>query len=224
MLRKLFLCCLSLFLFSVTQVIAQRSQFYISPHGGTQGLGLDFKFAPRAGFNLRAGASVLPFHFNTSYTVRSEPADAEVDVDFHNAHFFFDVHPFIKSDAFAQKFLLTAGAAYFWKAEGNAVATYSGDYTYEGYTVPEEMIGELYGSVRWNKLTPFFGFGFENPFPKKRVNIGFALGAYYMGKPEVEVTGTKFLMDAESDEAEFRENVSRFQFLPVLQINLNIAL
>ncbi|MEJ5961349.1 hypothetical protein [Pedobacter immunditicola] len=224
MLSKASLVYLALTFSSVSLAFAQHSSFFISPHVATQGLGLEFKFAPQPGLNFRAGASVLKFQFNTDYTVRAQPANAEVDVDLANAHLMLDVHPFIKSDSFAQKFLLSAGAAYFWKDGGNALATYPGDYIYEGFTIPSEMVGELYGEVRGNKIAPYFGLGFENPLPKKRVNIGFALGAYYIGKPDVDVTGTKFLEDTESDEAEFRDNVSRFRFLPVLQINLNFAL
>jgi len=224
MLSKASLVYLALTSLSASQVFAQQSSLFISPHVSTQGLGLELKFAPQPGMNFRTGASILDFHFNTDYTVREQPADAAVNVDLANAHLMFDVHPFIKSNSFAQKFLLSAGAAYFWKDGGNALATYPGDYTYEVFTIPSEMVGELYGEVHWNKISPYFGLGFENPLPKKRINVGFALGAYYFGQPDVEVTGTKFLEDTESDEAEFREHVSRYRFLPVVQINLNIGL
>lgn len=224
MLSKANLVYLALTSLSISQALAQHSSFYISPHVATQGLGLELKFAANPGLNIRAGASVLDFSFSTKYTVREQPADAEVDVDLANAHLMLDVHPFIKSNSFAQKFLLSAGAAYFWKDGGNALATYPGDYIYEDFSIPSEMVGELNGVVHWKKITPYFGLGFENPLPKKRVNLGFALGAYYIGKPDVEVTGTKFLEDTENDEAEFRDHVSRYRFLPVLQINLNIGL
>lgn len=224
MLSKATLVYLAITSITVSQVLAQHTSFFISPHVSTQGLGLEFKFVPQPGLNLRAGASVLKFDFNTNYTVRAEPTDAKVDVNLANAHLMFDVHPFVKSESFARKFLLTAGAAYFWEDGGNALATYNGDYDYEGYTIPNEMIGELYGEVHWKNVAPYFGLGFENPLPKKRINVGFALGAYYIGKPDVEVTGTKFLEETESDEAEFREHVSKLRFLPVLQINLNIGL
>ena len=215
---------LSFSILFLSQVKAQQSQFFISPHVSTQGLGMELKYAPGPGLNLRSGVSFLSFDFNTSYNVRSYPADAEVDVNMRNAHLMFDVHPFVKSNSFAQKLLLTAGAGYFWKVEGNALAVYHGDVEMEGFSVPGEEVGELYGTVRWQKFAPYMGFGFENPFPKRRVNFGLAVGAYYMGKPEVEVTGTKFLTDTESDEAEFRDNVSSYRFLPVIQLNLNIGL
>ena len=210
-------------LFFAVQANAQN-QFYVSPHVSTQGLGAEFKYSPQPAFNIRAGISALSLNFNTDYTVRSEPADLEVDVDMANAHLLFDWHPFVKSDGFGRKFLLTAGAAYFWKDQGDGVARYKGTYDYQGVPIPSGEVGELYGTAKWNSLAPYLGFGFENPTPKKRVNVGFALGAYYMGDPKVTVTGTKFLEDTSEDEREFRENISRFKFLPVLQVNLNIRL
>ena len=213
-------CCS---IFTLSSVKAQQ-KVYLSAHLSTQGPGLELKYVPQPGFNLRAGASMLHIAFNTSYTVQSRPADAEVDVDLANAHFMVDWHPFIKSESFSSKILFTAGAGYFWKSRGDAVVTYDGTFQYDEVEIPANEVGELYGSIQWNKFAPYLGIGFENPRPKNRVNVGFAIGTYYMGEPTVEVTGTKYLTDTESDEQELRENVSPYQFLPVVQVNLNIRL
>ncbi|MBG6236154.1 hypothetical protein IWX76_002735 [Pedobacter sp. CAN_A7] len=213
-------CCTILGLSSVK---AQQN-VYLSAHLSTQGPGLEVKYVPQPGFNLRAGASMLPLAFNTSYTVQSRPADAAVEVDVANAHFLVDWHPFIKSDSFSSKILLSTGVAYFWKSRGDAVVIYDGTFEFNDVEIPANEVGELYGSIQWNKFAPYVGLGFENPRPKKRVNVGFAIGTYYMGEPTVEVTGTKYLTDTESDEQELRENVSPYQFLPVVQVNLNFRL
>jgi hypothetical protein len=212
------------YLFFILSPVKGQQNVYLSAHLSTQGPGLEVKYVPQPGFNLRAGASMLPVSFSTSYTVRSRPADAEVDVDLANAHFMVDWHPFIKSDSFSNKILLTTGAGYFWKSRGDAVVTYDGTFQYDDVEIPANEVGELYGSIQWNKFAPYLGIGFENPRPKKRVNVGFAIGTYYMGEPDVEVTGTKYLTDTESDEQELRENVSPYQFLPVVQVNLNFRL
>lgn len=217
--------CLILVAFAAWTAQAQAQQnLYISGHLSTQGPGLELKYSPQPGINLRTGLSMLSLHFNTSYTVRNEPADTEVDVDLANAHLLFDWHPFIASESFSRKLLLTAGAAYFWKDRGEALAKYRGAYVENGIEIPEGEVGELYGTVQWKKFAPYLGIGFENPAPKKRVNVGFAIGTYYMGKPDVEVTGTKFLSDTENDEREFRETVAHYRWLPVVQVNLNVRL
>ncbi|WP_432709556.1 hypothetical protein [Pedobacter sp.] len=221
--RKVIYALICCSIFTLSSVQAQQN-VYLSAHLSTQGPGLEVKYVPQPGFNLRAGFSMLPFSFNTSYTVHSRPADAAVDVDVANAHFMVDWHPFIKSESFSRKILLSTGAAYFWKSRGEAVVTYNGTFEFDDMEIPANEVGELYGRIQWNKFAPYLALGIENPRPKNRVNVGFAVGAYYMGEPSVEITGTKYLTDTESDEQELRENVSPYQFLPVVQVNLNIRL
>ncbi|MEJ5961341.1 hypothetical protein [Pedobacter immunditicola] len=229
--RRITLLFMSFFLFVGTQVNAQvtnmsidstlRNQFYISAHAGTQGVGLDLKFAPVPAFKIRAGASILPVEWSTVYSVRNQPTNLDLDAAFSNAHLMFDWHPFINETSFSRMVIVTAGAGYFWEAEGDAVVTYNGVYNYGDIEIPSEDLGQLIGNVKWNKVAPYLGIGFENPFPAKKVNVGFALGAYYMGKPDVSLTGTKFLTRNESNEEQFGKNMSGYQLLPVLQVNLN---
>ncbi|MET3112953.1 hypothetical protein AAKU52_000672 [Pedobacter sp. CG_S7] len=201
-----------------------RNKFFISAHAATQGLGLELKYAPIAKYNIRVGASILPIKWNAVYNVRSEPTDLDLNADFANAHLMLDWHPFINETSFSRKVIVTAGAAYFWKAQGDAVVTYRGVYNYGDIEIPSADLGQLMGSVKWNKVAPYLGIGFENPYPTKKFNIGFAIGAYYMGEPDVSLTGTKFLVRNQSNEAQFRKNMSNYTFMPVVQINLNFAL
>ena len=232
--RRITLLFMCFFLFVGTQVNAQvtnmsidsalRNQFYISAHAGTQGLGLELKFAPVATFKIRAGASILPVELSTVYTVRQQPTNLNLDAAFSNAHLMFDYHPFINEKSLSRKVIVTAGAGYFWEAKGDAVVTYNGVYNYGEIQIPSEDLGQLIGNVNWNKVAPYLGIGFENPFPANRFNVGFAVGAYYMGKPDVSLTGTKFLSANQSNEEQFRKNMSGYQLLPVVQINLNFRL
>lgn len=232
--RKNTFLCLCFILLLVDQVNAQisnkaiddaqRDKIYITATAGTQGVGLDLKYTVETGFNIRAGASVMPIKFDRNYSIRKEPTHLDLDVEFSNAHLMFDWHPFLARDNFYRKVLVTAGAGYFWKSEGNAVATYNGSYRYGEIEIPSADIGTLTGALKWNQFAPYLGVGFENPLPRKRVNIGFAIGAYYMGRPDVTLTGTKQLIRNQRNEAQFRENMSNYFLLPVVQLNLNFAL
>jgi hypothetical protein len=232
--RRITILFLGFFLFVGTRVNAQvtnmaidsalRNQFYITANVGTQGLGLELKFAPVPAFKIRGGASILPLEVNTVYSVRSEPTNLDLKAEFSNAHVMFDWHPFVNEKSFSRKVIVTAGAAYFWKAEGDAVVSYRGVYNYGDIEIPSEDLGQLIGNLKWNKAAPYLGIGFENPFPTKKINVGFAIGAYYLGEPDVSLTGTKFLSRNESNEEQFRKNMSGYSLMPVLQINLNFAL
>jgi hypothetical protein len=202
----------------------KRSIYYASAHASTQGIGLEFKYSPEAQFNFRAGFSMLPLKTDGVYSVKSEPTDINLKAEFSNAHLMFDWHPFIKTQNFASKLILTAGAGYFWKAKGDAVISYRGTYNYGDMPISSEELGQLIGAVKWNKVAPYAGFGFENAFPKHKFNMGFALGTYYMGKPDVHLTGTKLLTKNNQNEEQLRKNMSGYRFLPVLQINFNYSL
>jgi hypothetical protein len=203
---------------------AQRNKFYVTATAGTQGVGLDLKFTPQSGFNIRAGASILPIKFDGDYQIRQEPTILDLDVEFSNAHLMLDWHPWVNLPTFSRKIVVTAGAGYFWKADGNAIVSYDGVYNYGDIEVPSADLGVMNGTVKWNKYAPYLGFGFENPTPQKRVNVGFQVGAYYMGEPDVTLRGTNFLNSTQRNEDQFRKNMSNYYLLPVIQVNLNIAL
>jgi hypothetical protein len=207
-----------------THAQTDSARLYLSAHASTQGLGLEFKISPKPEYNIRVGASILPFQHSAVYSVRSEPTDLDLKVDLKNAHLMFDWHPFLKETGFSRKVIATVGAAYFWEAKGDAVVSYRGTYSYGDIQIPSEDLGQLMGTVEWNKVAPYLGIGFENALPTKKFNVGFAVGTYYMGAPDVTLTGTKFLTKNQSNEEQFRKNMSYYQFLPVVQINLNFAL
>jgi hypothetical protein len=200
------------------------STVFFGGHISTQGLGLEVKVAPLPEYAIRVGASILPIHFNSIYSIRSQPTDLNLKADFANAHLMFDLHPFLKEEGLSQKVVVTIGGAYFWKAGGDAIVTYRGIYNYGDIPLTSNELGELHGSVRWNKIAPYAGFGFENALSAHRFNISFAIGTYFMGAPDVTLTGTKLLVKNQSNEEQFRENMSYYRFLPVIQVNLNFGL
>ncbi|MEJ2883461.1 hypothetical protein [Pedobacter sp. GR22-6] len=237
--KKLTILCVSMLMLVVTRMNAQevattstkapvdsaaRSKVILSAHVSTQGVGLDIKYAPTPVFGVRVGASVLPISGQSVYSIRQEPTDVDFDVDFANAHLLFDWHPFLKEKGLSPKVVVTAGAGYFWKREGNVVVSYRGTYKYGDILIPSEDLGQLTGNVEWHKVAPYLGFGFENVFPRNKFNLGFAVGTYYMGAPDATLVGTKFLSANTSNEAQLKKNMSYYRFLPVLQVNFNFGL
>ena len=225
---------LGIILFTTRQVSAQdstsfssgmrRSKIYLVLTAATQGFGGDIKYVPTPAFNVRAGASLLPLKFSKPTTFRSQPTDVDLDGNFSNAHLMFDWHPFLEGYKLSRKVIVTAGAGYFWKHTATAVISYRGGKQYGDIFIPSSDLGTLTGDVKWNKIAPYLGFGFENAFPKNRTSLGFAVGAYYMGKPDASLTGTKLLANNSSNSEQFQKNMDFYQLLPVLQINFNFGL
>jgi len=200
------------------------SKIILSATLSTQGAGADIKFSPTAEFGIRTGISILPFNWQTVYTGRSKPTDLHLDADFANTHLMFDWHPFLGGYKLSEKIVVTAGGAYWWKDKGTATISYQGTYKYGDIEIDREDLGVLKGTVQWKKITPYLGFGFENVFPSHKFNLGFAIGTYYMGKPDAILTGTKMLAANTSNSEQFEKNMSYYRFLPIVQINLNFSL
>lgn len=202
----------------------RRSKIYLTLTAATQGFGGDIKYVPTPAFNVRAGASFLPLSFSRPYTFNSQPTNVDFDGDFANAHLMFDWHPFLNGYKVSRKVIVTAGAGYFWKRTATAEITSENGKQYNDIFVPSADLGSLIGTVTWNKVAPYLGFGFENAFPKHRANLGFAVGMYYMGEPDATLTGTKLLAANDRNSEQFQKNMSFYRFLPVVQINFNFGL
>ena len=202
----------------------RRSKIYLMLTAGTQGFGGDIKVAPTPAFNVRAGVSILPLKLNRPYPFNGQPTDVDFDGDFANGHLMFDWHPFLNGYKVSRKVIVTAGAGYFWKNNATAVISYRGNKQYGDIVVPSSDLGSLIGEVKWNKVAPYLGFGFENAFPNNRMSLGFAVGMYYMGKPDASLTGTKLLADNANNSEQFQKNMNFYRFLPVVQINFNFGL
>lgn len=190
----------------------------------TQGVGADVKVSVNPLFGVRTGVSILPFDWQTIYTGRTEPTDLKLDADFANVHVMLDYHPITNRDNLTDQIIVTAGAAYWWKDKGSAVISYKGNYRYGDIQIPSENLGQLTGDVQWKKVTPYLGIGLENVLSSDKINLGFAIGTYYMGEPSATLTGTKMLAANTSNSEQFQKNMSFYRFLPVIQVNLNIGL
>lgn len=205
------------------QASAQRTA--LAATAGTQGVGMDIKYYPVPQYDIRTGFSILPVKTSFVFTAQGNRSDADVKADFQNAHLALDWHPFVKGKGEGyHKFLLSAGLGYFWKNTGTAVITSRETYRYGDIVIAPEDAGQLTGKVNWHRVAPYAGFGFESAIPKTKFNIGFVAGAYYLGQPETNLTGTKLVSVDQANQDQLHSNVSDYRFLPVIQLNLNYTL
>ena len=87
-----------------------------------------------------------------------------------------------------------------------------------------EDLGKLTLDVKVNNVNPYMGLMFGNPIPKKRVNVGFQLGTYYVGSPKVTWVG-EGIVGPTADQADIVEdNLKDYSWMPVLALHLNIKL
>lgn len=78
--------------------------------------------------------------------------------------------------------------------------------------------------MKVNAIRPYFGIGWGNAIPKRRVGFRFDIGAMYHGKPEITSPNADGdLMKAEGAE-DFNKIISKVQFWPQLSFQLTFRL
>ena len=55
--------------------------------------------------------------------------------------------------------------------------------------------------------------------PKKRFNLNFDLGTFYLPSPKVTVVGTKLLKNNEDLGVRLTEDLKTYRWMPMLQLN-----
>lgn len=184
---------------------------------GTQGIGAELIHGLSSQFAIRAGANIIPIKANDIFKFDDFKSKTNASADFYNVHALADFSPFAG-------FRLVGGVAYFFKAEGNINIRPSDDYTYGDIVLNEEQIGHVDLNVDWKGVAPYFGIALGRAIPKKKFNVNFDLGTYYLTKPKTDIIGTGLLKGNSSQSAQLQSNLQDYRWLPVVQLNFNFKL
>lgn len=200
-----------------TVVRTFKNQKSIQLNLGTQGVGAEFLYGVLSRLALRGGVNAIPLKANDIFKIEDFNSTTHASADFYNIHVLADYTPFQK----ASWFRLVGGLAYFFKADGKVRITPSDNYTYGDLVLSEEQIGYVDLNVDWKGIAPYLGFAFANTFPRKKFNVSFDLGTYYLSKPKADIIGTGLLEGNSSQTAQFQSNIKDYRWLPIVQINFN---
>ena len=190
--------------------------YLIGLHGGSSGIGLNFKYNFVNHSSLRVGSSIIPLSYSTVQDFGSE-FRIDAKATYSNLHLLYEYQPFKK----IKKIKLITGFGYFINATTSAKLSPNEAFDAGVTTLTPEEIGDLTININSKGFAPFLGLGFFKSIPKKRFNLNFDLGTYFLQKPLVTVIGTKLLDNNEEIGTTLTENLKEYRWLPVLQINLN---
>jgi hypothetical protein len=185
-----------------------KNQKSIQLNLGTQGIGAEFTYG---------GINAIPLKANDIFKIEDFNSTTHASADFYNIHVLADYTPFQK----ASWLRIVGGFAYFFKADGKVRITPSDEYTYGDLILSEEQIGYVDLNVDWKGAAPYLGLAFANTFPRKKFNVNFDLGAYYLSKPKADIIGTGLLEGNSSQTAQFQSNIKNYRWLPIVQVNFN---
>ncbi len=200
---------------------ASRHAISLQLHGGTQGVGADFRYGIGKTLSVRFGASaILPIKIEDAFKISDFNSKNNLKADLSNIHLLADYVPFKKVPGFR----LVGGAGYLFKGKGSLNVIPIGDYKFGDIQLTAEQVGVVDFDISWKGFAPYIGMGILKSFPKRRFNINFDLGTYYLTAPKATVVGTGMLSDNDSQSALITSNVSDYRWLPVVQLNFNFRI
>jgi hypothetical protein len=208
---------LAFFLFSLSSFAEDQkpgSGWALDVRAGTLGIGGDLSrsIVPRV-INVRVGASF--FKYSTDFN--------ESDISY-NADLKLGSVP-IAVDVFPLKNWLRLGGGIMVNLNeitGTARSS-GGTINLGGTTYNLTDLGQVDGKVKFNRATPYFGFGFNNPI-KKKGRFGFFsdLGFMYHGAPAITLTATnhtaRIQQDIDKQIQKTNNNIKDFKIFPIIQL------
>lgn len=178
---------------------------------GTQGIGANFRYVFNKLIAARTGGSIGQVSANNLFTSNGSN---KTTASFSSLHALAEFFPY-------KMFRVIGGVAYLPKTQVLIQIKQTEDQTVNGFNFKADEIGTLDINSNWGKFAPYFGIGIGRGVPKKKFNINYDLGLYYISSPTVTIVGTKRLQDNEPNAAIIQNNLKNYRFMPVSQISFN---
>jgi len=186
------------------------------PKVSTLGIGPEAEIEVVPNFNFRLGLNT----FKYSRNFRSNDINWNGKLKFFTVAGLFDYHPF------GNNFFISAGPMYNGN-KLNVSALPTQNTTINGTTYTVQELGSLDGQLKFHKVSPYVGFGYNSAFSNTdRLSFTAELGVLYQGNAHATVTATgtytnnsRLLADVKS-EAEKAANKNWIRFYPVISLGL----
>lgn len=190
---------------------------------GTTGVGLHLVMPYSDHVQFRAGLN----GYSDSTAETTSDATYDISAKLRTADALVDYFPT------AGSFRLTGGLIYNGsKVDMTARPNSGASYNFNGTTYSSGAVGEIHGSVDFNKVAPYLGIGFGNTVKKEK---GWAftadLGVMFQGTPDVTLASSnctagtstcdRLAADLAAESADLRDKARDFQYYPVVRIGLS---
>jgi hypothetical protein len=184
---------------------------------GSLGVGADLSrsIIPRV-LNFRAGASF----FNYSADFDEEGITYNADLKLGAVPIAVDLFPFKNWFRLGGGVIINLNEATGTpKSENGTIDIGDGTYNLSD-------IGQLTGKLTFNRVAPYFGFGFNNPIKTKgRLGFFVDLGLMYHGIPKFALTSTnsfpELQQNLDQQMQETNNDIKDFKLFPVIQMGLS---
>lgn len=193
----------------------------IAARAGTSGMGAELGI----GLGTHVGLRAVAAGGSLSREQRESNIAYDGTLKLANGALLFDLHPF------AGGFRLSAGAVYNNNQFDATGRGDSGTIEINGVSYPASAVGTLRASVRWDKASPYLGFGWgAQPRGSSGLYFSADVGAFYQ-RPAATLSGdcgalvpgpacTQLQSDIRAEERQFQDEVGKFKLYPVLTLGM----
>ena len=183
---------------------------------GTVGPGLEFglKFSERLG--ARAKISYFQYtNYPYAVYVSKTKVMTNTTVKLGMIELIADFHPFK-----TKIFRLSAGPVLYLQNQLNFSASLTEGVAFKDMVLNPEEVGAVNGEIKWKRAGAYLGLGVGRTVPNARWGVGFDLGCYYLGSPDLKLGSTERLSPSNDQEQVIEDNISSYSILPYLNIRL----
>ena len=196
---------------------ASGQSIAVGSQASSLGIGPEVTLQLNAEFNLRGGASYLYFHRRG---LTQQTVNVRYDAKVHLAaiRLFLDWHPFDNA------FRISAGGVYN-RSRAEVQASPAESFTFDGRSFSPEELGQISGSASFsNAIHPYLGLGFGNSVRGSSLDVFTDIGAMYVGRPHVEMSGDGLIKGTANHDSTLNEGFRSFQLLPYVSLGISIDL
>ncbi len=202
--------------FSADKEDSEGRGWALDAKAGTLGFGADINrsIVPRV-MNLRVGASF----FSYSADISEDEIDYRAKLKLGAVPIAVDVFPF-------KNWFRLGGGIQINLNEVTATTASNGTVTIGDHQYNIQDFGQLEGKVKFNRVAPYFGIGFNNPI-KRKGRLGFFadLGFMYHGTPTATLTPSRLVPGLQEDIAretqEINDDLKDYPIYPVIQLGIS---
>lgn len=186
---------------------------------GTKGLiGVDYTRAINHRLNLRVGFNYMDFKINNFETNFGRfQYWASIDLETKQS----SLEVLTEMNIWKGRVRLVTGAAYVFGNHLSGQIQLRDNTPLNDIELTPEEIGFLRGTITFRSpISPYFGMAFGNAFPKSGLGLSMDLGAYYRGKPLLDLDATNLVRTNTNNEEIVERNISSYRWWPVVSFRL----
>ncbi|MES2300388.1 MAG: hypothetical protein V4582_25360 [Pseudomonadota bacterium] len=194
----------------------------VSLEGGSTGLGAHLSIPIESDIGARLGFG----YFKFNYSGNTSDTDYDFKMKLQSFDALLDWFPMEGS------FRLSAGLA----ANGNnigasAKSNANGSYTFDGHSYQAASAGRITGSIDFQKMVPYLGFGWGSSSNGKGWGLSSDFGLLFQGKPRTSLSSSgcsapalvcaQLNADLVTESDKLADEVKGFKYYPVVRAGLS---